>query len=300
MFRFGFLYNLKLRKGLSRKVIIVAFIVIILIVCLRRTDDCEYDAKVNDEKSLSPALVYEDLDENHTIKEGGEYAPETCRPKYSTAVIVPYRNKASLLRELIVYLHIFLRQQQIHYRIYIVEQVDSKPFNRAKLINIGAKAAMKAGYPCLILHDVDLLPLRPANLYACAVMPRHMASNVHKFSFLFPFKSLFGGVVGLTAKQFKSVNGMSNEFSGYPGEDDDFYIRLVSNHLNVVRFDAFISKYHVVQHTTPEKTGYDEERSRRRLKLAEQRMNSDGLNSLVYSEFATVLHPLFTHIMVDV
>ncbi|KAI8424681.1 hypothetical protein MSG28_006636 [Choristoneura fumiferana] len=29
------------------------------------------------------------------------------------------------------------------------------PVQRAKLMNIGAKLAMKAGFPCLVLHDVD-------------------------------------------------------------------------------------------------------------------------------------------------
>ncbi|KAJ2951457.1 hypothetical protein O0L34_g13609 [Tuta absoluta] len=331
MSRFSFVKILRLRTG-QHRICIVVLIVITLFIYLRRTDDihysydyitkdhiienlheelaanftssavadCEYQEKVNDETSLSPSLVDGDLDENHKIKDGGEYAPDTCRPKYSTAIIVPYRDKAELLRGLLVYMHIFLRQQQIHYRIFIVEQVDSQPFNRAKLINIGAKAAMKAGYPCLILHDVDLLPLRPANLYACTLGPRHMASNVHKFSFLLPFKSLFGGVVGLTAKQFASVNGMSNEFSGFPGEDDDLYVRLMLHHLNVVRFDGFVSKYHVIQHATPERTAYDEEKSRRRLKFVKEKMTKDGLNSLAYTEFATVLHPLFTHIMVDV
>lgn len=85
------------------------------------------------------------------------------------------------MRGFLVYMHMFLRRQSIHYRIYVVEQVDQRPFNRAKLLNIGAAAAMKAGYPCLVMHDVDLLPLRPANLYACTKCPRHMSSSINKF-----------------------------------------------------------------------------------------------------------------------
>lgn len=81
-------------------------------------------------------------------------------------------------------MHMFLRRQHIHYRIYVVEQVDTRPFNRAKLLNIGAQAAMKAGYPCLILHDVDLLPLKPANLYVCTKRPRHLSSSINKFRYV--------------------------------------------------------------------------------------------------------------------
>lgn len=75
----------------------------------------------------------------------------------------------------------FLRRQLVHYRIYVVEQVDSRRFNKAKLMNVGALTAMRAGYPCLILHDLDLLPLRPANLYACTKLPRHMSASINKF-----------------------------------------------------------------------------------------------------------------------
>jgi hypothetical protein len=47
-----------------------------------------------------------------------------------------------------------LRKQQIHYKIFIVEQADSKAFNRAKLFNIGAKYALQENFPCLIMQDV--------------------------------------------------------------------------------------------------------------------------------------------------
>lgn len=98
-----------------------------------------------------------------------------------TANLLGYRDRAEQLRGFLVYMHTFFRRQSIHYRIFVIEQVDSRPFNRAKLLNIGAKAATKAGYPCLILHDVDLIPLKPANLYSCTIHPRHMSSSINNF-----------------------------------------------------------------------------------------------------------------------
>lgn len=53
--------------------------------------DCEYFDAVFDDTTLSLSLVDEDLVEGHRIREGGEFAPRNCKPKYSTAVIVPYR-----------------------------------------------------------------------------------------------------------------------------------------------------------------------------------------------------------------
>lgn len=106
--------------------------------------------------------------------------------------IIERRDRAELLRSFLVFMHSFLRRQHIHYRIYVVEQVDSQPFNRAKLINIGAVAAMSAGYPCLIFHDVDLLPLRPANIYACSKWPRLMTSSTNSFRWrITKYKSYF-------------------------------------------------------------------------------------------------------------
>nr|XP_021201599.2 beta-1,4-N-acetylgalactosaminyltransferase bre-4 [Helicoverpa armigera] len=257
--------------------------------------DCDYYDIIHDETTLSISLVDGDLIEGHRIKEGGEYAPSDCKPKYSTAIIVPYRDSAEQLRGFLVYMHTYFHRQHIHYRIYVVEQVDSRPFNRAKLMNIGAVAAMKAGYPCLILHDVDLLPLRPANLYACTERPRHMSSSINKYRFVLPYLNLVSGAIAILSKQFKTVNGMSNEFYGFAGEDDDLYSRLEASNLKLCRFQPETSRYHKVS-TKPERKV---EQRKKVIKFTKERMATDGLSSLQYTEVATVLHPLFTHIMVD-
>lgn len=36
-----------------------------------------------------------------------------------------------------------------------------------------------------------------------------------------PYEDIFGGVSALTKEQFINVNGFSNEFWGWGGEDDD-------------------------------------------------------------------------------
>ena len=42
-----------------------------------------------------------------------------------------------------------------------------------------------------------------------------------------PYTGIFGGAVALTRNQFEYVNGFSNQFYGWGGEDDDMYRRLV-------------------------------------------------------------------------
>ncbi|XP_028156546.1 beta-1,4-N-acetylgalactosaminyltransferase bre-4-like [Ostrinia nubilalis] len=257
--------------------------------------ECDYHDVLFDDTTLSDSLVDGDLIEGHRIREGGEFSPSDCKPKFSTAVIVPYRDRAEQLRGFLVYMHMFLRRQSIHYRIFVVEQVDTRPFNRAKLLNIGALAAMRAGYPCLVLHDVDLLPLRPANLYACTKCPRHMSSSINKFRFVLPYLNLFGGAIAITSHQYKTINGMSNEYFGWGGEDDDLYARMESEELKMCRFEPENSRYHMMSH----KSQHTGDRRKQVVKYEKNGISDDGLKNLKYTEVATVLHPLFTHIMVD-
>ena len=58
---------------------------------------------------------------------------------------------------------------------------------------------------------------------------------LHVIAFRMPYKELFGGAISLNPAQFESVNGFSNEFYGWGGEDDDMYRRSVtSSHLSTL------------------------------------------------------------------
>ncbi|CAH4036765.1 unnamed protein product [Pieris brassicae] len=256
--------------------------------------DCDYYDILHDDTALPVTLVDGDLEEGHKIREGGEFIPE-CKPKFSVAIIVPYRDRAEQLRGFLVYMHTYLHKQQLHYRIYVIEQVDTHPFNRAKLLNIGAVAAIKAGYPCLILHDVDLLPIKIANIYACVKTPRHMSSNIDRPRFSLASPNVFGGAIAIQSKQYEKINGMSNAYYGLSGDNSDLFSRVKANHLKLCRFESSISQYHMTAHDSHIQIEIRKSSS----EFSEERMVKDGLNSLKFTEVATVLHPLFTHIMVD-
>ncbi|XP_044766727.1 beta-1,4-galactosyltransferase 6 isoform X2 [Coccinella septempunctata] len=194
---------------------------------------------------------------------GGEFIPKDCKPLISSAIIIPYRRREEQLRIFLNFIHHFLQKQKIHYKIYVVDQDNDLPFNRAKLLNIGAKVAMTDGFPCLILHDLDLIPLNYGNIYGCSNIPRHMSCSLDSFRYNLPYLTLFGGAAAILSEQYKRINGMSNLFEGWGGEDDDFY--------NQNRFDL--------------------------LKRSIDRRYEDGLNALP-NNFTKVLEPLFTHIIV--
>ena len=93
--------------------------------------------------------------------EGGEWSPATCHVSNCTrvAIITPFRNRVGPLRVFLYHMHSFLQQQQIHYKIYIVNQADGDKFNRGMLLNVGYREALlDQAWDCFIFHDVDLLP----------------------------------------------------------------------------------------------------------------------------------------------
>lgn len=51
--------------------------------------------------------------------------------------------------------------------------------------------------------------------------------------FSLPYEALVGGATGFTAEQFIQVNGFTNEFYGWGGEDDDLEKRSV-DFLNIL------------------------------------------------------------------
>ncbi|CAL8345212.1 unnamed protein product [Merluccius merluccius] len=164
--------------------------------------------------------------ENPNVTDGGRYTPPDCRPRWKVAIIIPFRHRDNHLKYWLHYLHPILRRQKIHYGIYIINQLGEETFNRAKLLNVGYTETLKDGeYDCFIFSDVDLIPMDDRNLYHCYDQPRHFAIAMDKFGFRLPYAGYFGGVSGLSKKQFLKINGFPNEYWGWGGEDDDIYNR---------------------------------------------------------------------------
>ncbi|XP_018797748.1 PREDICTED: beta-1,4-galactosyltransferase 1 [Bactrocera latifrons] len=264
-------------------------------ISMQRMPPCEYSDIFADNVITYHSQYREHVLRGEEILPGGEYFPEDCSARFSTAIIVPYRKREEQLHAFLIYMHNYLRQQRIHYRIFLVEQYDQKPFNRAKLFNIGSVIAAELEFPCLILHDVDLLPMNLGQLYACTQKPRHMCSALDIFRFTLPYRGLFGGVVAIRTHQYRFINGMSNLYEGWGGEDDDLFNRLYSHKIDICRFEPSYSTYTMMRHK-PEK------KNEARLELLRngyKRFLTDGLNSLIYSEKERRLHSLFTHILVE-
>ncbi|XP_072512542.1 beta-1,4-galactosyltransferase 3 [Salminus brasiliensis] len=247
----------------------------------------------------SPPSLEEIKEKNPLVTPGGHYRPPDCEPRHHTAIVVPYRNRQSHLRALLYHLHPFLQRQQIHYSIYIVHQSGNSTFNRAKLLNVGVREALKEeDWSCIFLHDVDLLPENDHNTYTCHPQyPTHHSVAMDKFRYRLPYPQYFGGVSAVTPDQYLKMNGFPNQYWGWGGEDDDIATRVRLSGMKIVRPPVAIGHYKMIKH----KGDQGNEQNPRRFDLLKRtRLNwrSDGLNSLTYELLSKELEPLYTNLSV--
>ncbi|KAK8405096.1 hypothetical protein O3P69_001586 [Scylla paramamosain] len=226
---------------------------------------------------------------------GGYYQPENCTARHKVAIIIPYRNRASHLTAFVHHMHPFLQRQQLEYAIYVVEQAGNDSFNRGMLMNVGVLEALKQHpFDCLLLHDVDLVPEDVRNLYTCSEPPRHMSVAMSTYNYRLPYQKYFGGVSAMTPEQYTAINGFSNKFWGWGGEDDDLFNRVRHHGLNVTRYPSEVARYTMLSHKK-EKPSPDRYTN---LRLGKRRFKKDGLNSVKYQILKTERRRLFTLLFV--
>ncbi|XP_058066569.1 beta-1,4-N-acetylgalactosaminyltransferase bre-4 [Anopheles bellator] len=231
------------------------------------------------------------------LQPGGQYAPTDCAARNRVAIIVPYRDREQHLPIFLKNIHPFLMKQQLEYGIYIVEQTTGSSFNRAALMNIGFAESMKQkNWECMVFHDIDLLPMDDRNLYTCPDQPRHMSVAVDTFGFKLPYSTIFGGVSAMTEKQFRMVNGFSNSFWGWGGEDDDMSNRLKHVGFHIARYPVNIARYTMLSHKK------EKANPKRYEKLVNgaKHFDSDGLNSMNYQLVNLIKKPLYTWVHVEI
>uniref|UniRef100_A0A8C6M7T7 Beta-1,4-galactosyltransferase n=1 Tax=Nothobranchius furzeri TaxID=105023 RepID=A0A8C6M7T7_NOTFU len=230
----------------------------------------------------------------------GRYKPPDCISKQKVAIIIPFRNRHDHLTHWIYYLHPILQRQQLHHGVFVINQHGDGEFNKAKLMNAGHVEALKEDdYGCFIFSDVDMVPLDDRNLYRCFDRPRHFSVAVDKFNYELPYKQIFGGVTAFSKEQFLMVNGFSNTYWGWGGEDDDMYKRVMFHLKSISRPDAVIGRYKMIRH---ERDHHNEQNLKNVKVLYETKtgLDQDGLSSLRYSVTEITKNVLFTFITVDV
>lgn len=238
--------------------------------------------------------------QNPEVKLGGRYAPKDCTSPHKVAIIIPFRNRQEHLKYWLYYLHPILQRQQLDYGVYVINQAGDSTFNRAKLLNVGFREALKDyDYNCFVFSDVDLIPMDDRNTYRCFSQPRHISVAMDKFGFSLPYIQFFGGVSALSKQQFLTINGFPNNYWGWGGEDDDIFNRLVYKGMSISRPNAVVGKCRMIRHSRDKKNEPNPQRFDR-IAHTKETMLSDGLNTLTYEVLDVERYPLYTKITVDV
>ncbi|XP_055324121.1 beta-1,4-N-acetylgalactosaminyltransferase bre-4-like isoform X2 [Sitodiplosis mosellana] len=233
-----------------------------------------------------------------SLQPGGWFAPKECKANDRVAIVVPKRGRDQMLPILLKNLHPMLMKQQIEYGIYVVEQPTDQDFNRGALFNIAFKEALKMKeWDCFIFHDIDLIPFDDRNLYNCPSNegPRYMPIGINIWDFIPRDGNQCGGIIAFTTEQYQTINGFSNLFWNWGGEDDDLCERCDFAGFNVTRRSVDFAVYQMLQHPqevfNPNRFDI--------LGQAAKYNNVSGLNSIKYHIQEFKIKPTHVHIFVD-
>ncbi len=224
-------------------------------------------------------------------------------PDWRLTVVFPYRNRPDQLRTHLPRIKAYLDAQQIPHQLVVVEQTDGKPFNRGKLLNIGAHLFWQQS-DFFAFHDIDMIPL-----HACYQGCSQPLRLITKMDYTHRTHSemeqgYFSGVISISKTQFEQANGFSNEYWGWGKEDDDFLFRLllagmvpfVDNEGTYIDDDNPADQ--VVAANVVRKSP---NRKRRSLFIRGQIDSSlEGLNSLTFVELDRIETDAYTKVRVEI
>ncbi len=154
-------------------------------------------------------------------------------------IIIPYRDRQ-------IHLDCLLSQLQRYFPtipVCIAEQDDNGTWNKGLLFN-AAVTEIGSEYGYYILHDVDFIP-HPTVNYSPTELPCLLSTECSQFNYTHLYPTFFGGVVGISKEMYYWVNGFSNMFRGYGGEDDLLYASFIQKDIQPIkcsgnRFENFI------------------------------------------------------------
>ncbi len=150
---------------------------------------------------------------------------------------------------------------------------------------------------CIIFHDVDLLPEDDRNLYTCSKnSPKHLSVAIDKFLYVLPYDYLVGGAFAIKPDHYRLVNGYSNSYWGWGGEDDDLSTRIKLKNLKIERPPTKLARYRMMRHKLQESNDLRHSQ----LHWTRHNQHKDGLNTIEYKVVNMTLYTGFTHILVDV
>ncbi len=132
-----------------------------------------------------------------------------------------------------------------NHEFILVTQSQRGLFNKGVLFNLGAHFAERRGCDYVALHDIDHVPLHPNNTYGWPQRPIHLCTNTEDVECCFTFA---GGAVLMQLRHFAAINGFSNQYYGWGGDDADLYYLVTRIWSEFDRLDPSVGRYQAASH----------------------------------------------------
>jgi hypothetical protein len=161
-------------------------------------------------------------------------------------IIIPYRDRNSHLKYFLKHVFPSMKKNLVNIRLVVIEQSKGNLFNKGALINI-AYDIYKDKSDSMIIHDIDIYPNEE-----CVKKYYSQDFNGVVGICVSPCNTL-GGVIKISNKHFKEVNGFPNNFWGWGVEDKALQNRVEYREIqiqkNFIRPEGKFNEYFIDDHT---------------------------------------------------
>jgi len=211
-------------------------------------------------------------------------------------LLVPYRDRAENLAKFVLSLHAHLAG--LDHEIVVIEQAGDEVFNKGRLFNAGFDLYRdRNAYFCF--HDVDLLPENAACDYSYPRRPTHLSKFCSQFQYAASYPWACGGVILFRSDDFVAINGYSNDYWGWGGEDDDLAMRIAYVGLGIEHREGRYTSLPHERGWSQEKVPHGYRRNVERLR-SNYAYEQDGLNNVPYRLLGVFEEPGYVRCLVDV
>lgn len=214
--------------------------------------------------------------------------------KEKLAIIIPYRNRRKHLDELLPRLEAYCKNYE--FKIFIIEQANSLPFNKGLLLNAGFIESEKFDY--WAFNDVDYFPLDVDYSYQPGVT--HLAYHVEEYDWKLAHNRFMGGVFLTDREGYMSINGFPNEYWGWGDEDNEIFDRYEMLGIPVQRRKGW---YRSLKHDRYSHSGLERENSAYRKRLRERFEDNQFIDGYANAKYIKVseraLSENTVHVKVD-
>ena len=143
-------------------------------------------------------------------------------------ILIPYRDRKPDLKYFLNNSYPLLKKHLEGLKVLIIEQIDGKPFNRGKTLNVGFRESEADYY---FTHDVDINPTEETikSIYCKEVLDNSIMGIYTSRC------NTLGGIIKMRSSTFETINGFPNNFWGWGCEDKDLQNRAEFRNIDVTK-----------------------------------------------------------------